>query len=389
MQASTGVDRWQSALAVVWLLVWLAVADITVNWAFGAGASPGRAPDLQRYFEYGRSVEGKLARKIAGDPTRRGNTLSAGWIEPDLLAKLPAHPQDGTDLLVAAYGQSFTLNAMAEAAAIDKRITVRPFGGPGAPPSHSYAAYKADAPLRKAPVVVFGVLSSSIGQMGSMSGLIWLFESPAPFTFPRYRASSGQLTEELPVIRSEAEFREAFKNRSSAWQDFKTQLKGHDIGYDRFTFEETPVDSSSIVRLIRRGWVAHRQAYDAGVYVPGVGFNPEAEQVKTLNALLLDLASQTRARDERLIVLLLHTRGQGDHLHAALGGRLKQERIDYVSTHDLFSADDPQNFLRDGHYVAAASTKLSQALLHKIRNGGTLPPVRPPQVSAPSVRRGG
>lgn len=370
MQASSKTVREHSALVVLWLLAWLSVADIAVNVLFGPDASLSRTFSLQRYFEYGRSVEGKLDRKLAADPNTRGNILSAGWIDPSLLAKLPARAQDGADLLVAAYGQSFTLNAMNEAAAIDSHITIRPVGGPGAPPSHTYAAYKADAPFRQAPVVVFGILSSSVGQMGSMSGLIWLFESPAPFTFPRYRLDGDRLTEELPIIRSEAEFRDAFGRRSSAWQDFKTQLKRSDIGYDAFTFEKTPADSSSIVRLIRRGWVAHRQAYDTEVYTPGEGFNPDAEQVRTLKAMLVDLGRQTRARGERLIVLLLHSRGHADHLHTALQDVLAQERIDYLSTHMFFSADDPQNFLRDGHYVAAANSKLSRALLQKIRNAG-------------------
>ena len=388
MHADGKIARRQSAHVVLWLLAWLAMIDIAVNLAFGPNVNRGRAPDLQRYFEYGRSVEGKLVRKVAGDPKTKGNILSAGWLEPDLLARLPDRAQDGADLLVTAYGQSFTMNASFEAAAIDSHITVRPVGGPGAPPSHTYAAYKADAPFRKAPVVVFGILSSSVGQMGSMSGLIWLFESPAPFTFPRYRLDGGRLTEELPLIRTEAEFRDAFGRRSTAWRDFKAQLKQSDLGYDSFTFEETLADSSSIVRLIRRGWVAHRQAYDAGVYTPGVGFNPDAEQVGTLKALLVDLAQQTRARNERLIVLLLHTRGHADHLHTALGGLLTQESIDYVSTHALFSADDPQNFLRDGHYVAAANTKLSRALLQKIRSAGGLQHSRPPPVNAAALQPG-
>ena len=170
MNTSGKFANGRSAYVAFWVVAWLVVIDIAVNLAFGPSQTRSRFPDLQRYFEYGRSVEGKLARKIAGDPKTSGNILSAGWIEPELLAKLPDRAQDGDDLLVAAYGQSFTLNAMIEAASVDSRITVRPFGGPGAPPSHTYAAYKADAPFRKAPVVVFGILSSSVGQMGSMSG---------------------------------------------------------------------------------------------------------------------------------------------------------------------------------------------------------------------------
>ena len=255
MRPSEKGDRGQSALVVAWLLAWLIMIDIAVSLAFGPSANRGHAPDLTRYFEYGRSVEGKLARKMAEDPSRGGNILSAGWIDHEQLKQLPDRPHEGANLLVAAYGQSFTLNAANAAAKMDTRVTIRPFGGPGAPPSHSYAAYLADAPYRKADVVVFGVLSSTIGLMGSLSGLFSNFESPAPFTYPRYRLTGDRLSAELPLIRSETEFRAAFLRRSGTWQQFKAQLEQSDRGYDAFTFEESVADSSSIVRLLRRGWV--------------------------------------------------------------------------------------------------------------------------------------
>lgn len=383
MQASEKGVRGHSAVVVAWLLAWLLMIDVAVNLAFGPSANRGRAPELKRYFEYGRSVEGKLARKIAGDPSRGGNILSAGWIDQEQLKQLPDRPKEGANLLVAAYGQSFTLNATGAAAKMDTRITIRPFGGPGAPPSHSYAAYSADAPNMKADIVVFGILSSTIGLMGSLSGLFSNFENPAPFTYPRYRLIGDRLSAELPLIRSEAEFRAAFLRRSGAWEEFKAQLKQSDRGYDAFTFEESPADSSSIVRLVRRGWVAHHQAYDEGVYVPGEGFNPEAEEIKILKAMLVDLARQTQSRGERLVVLLLHTRGHADHLHAVLEGTLKQSKIEYVSTHDQFSANDPGNFLRDGHYTDDANNRFAAAVLKKLRglDNSIDRPAKPPRPS--------
>jgi hypothetical protein len=360
--------RRESLVVSLWMLAWLIAIDIGVNLAFSPKGNQLPGPGLQRYFEYGRSIEGKLARGAA----TQNPILSAGWINPEELKKLPDRPRDGADVLVATYGQSFTMNAVLAAAALDTRMTVRAVGGPGAPPNHSYAAYVVDVPLRKADVVVFGVLSSTIGQMGSLSGLISMFENPAPFTYPRYRLDGGRLVGEQPVIGSEAAFRSALDSRSEEWRRFKQQLRHSDRGYSRVTFDDSFADSSSIVRLLRRGWVAHRQSYDEGVYVPGKGFDPEAEDVKVLQALLVDLAQQTRLRGERLIVLLLHTKGHGDHLHAVLEGTLKKARIEYVSTHSHFSANDPGNFVRDGHYTDTANGKLSKALLELIRrpNGG-------------------
>ncbi|MCR5883547.1 hypothetical protein LRS03_12065 [Rhizobacter sp. J219] len=357
----------RSAKIVLWVVVWLALADVAVNFAFGSRAAKNTS--LGRYFEYGRSVEGKLSEAIT-EERKQGSLLSAGWIDPELLKSVSSERKEGTDLTVAVYGQSFSMHAAHAAVALDGKITLRGFGGPGAPPNHSYAGYKADTPFRKADVVVFGVLSSSVPDMGSMSGLIWQFESPAPFTFPRYRLAGAQLTEEQPSIRSEAQFREAFGKQE--WQQFKQQLGRSDRGYHWFVFDQSPLDRSAIVRLVRRGWVAHNEAYDRGVYDAHTGFNVDSEEVRVLKVMLADLSRRTQERGERLIVLLMHTRGQSDHLYRAVGPTLEAAKIDYISTHTLFSANDPTNFLPDGHYVPASNQKIAKVLLDKIR-GRTTP----------------
>lgn len=356
-----------SVIVLLCMLLWLAAIDAVVNRLYGGRPPPGTEPSaLNRYFEYGRSVEGKLARMVA-DPKGLGLILDAGWIDADVYRSLPDRPAPGSDLLVAVYGQSFALNAARAAADADGRMTLRAVGGPAAPPNHSYAAYQVDAPLRKADVTVVGILSSSVAHMGSMSGLVWMFESPAPFTFPRYTLQGGSLQALQPTIRSQPEFDRAFAERGDAWARFKAQLAANDRGYDRFTFEASVLDDSAIVRLIRRGWVAHRQGYEQDVYEPGVGFRDDAEDLQALRRMLVDWQGRARERGEHFIVLLLHTRGHADHLHKALGPALRAAGIDTISTHTLFSANDPSNFVPDGHYVPAANAKLAAALREHIR----------------------
>jgi len=367
MQGFERIRAGRIALVIGWTVLWLAAIDIGVNLAFGPGGKS--FPGLRKYFEYGRSVEGKLARAAAADPNKEGLILKAGWLDPEPWKTEPDRRKAGSDLMVAAYGQSFTMHAVADASQLDARITVRNIGGPAAPPNHSYAAYRLDEGLRKVDVVVFGILSSSVPDIGSMSGLIWHFENPAPFTFPRYRLSNGQLTPEVPLLDSEAAFRSAFGPRSAQWQKFKQQLRQSDRGYDPLVFDETIADRSSIVRLMRRGWVAQRQRYETGVYDPATGFNSEAEDIQVLRAMVVDLARRTQERGERLVVLLLHGRGHSDHLYKALEDTLTQNRIAYVSTHALFSANDPSNFKPDGHYVNAANLKVGRALHQAMRNG--------------------
>ncbi len=362
MRALKTILLGRSAKIVLWVLVWLALTDVAVNLAFGSRSA--KDTTLGRYFEYGRSVEGKLALALA-EERKKGSLLSAGWTDPELLKAVSWDRQPGTDLTGAVYGQSFSMQATNAAVALDGKITLRGFGGPGAPPNHSYSGYLADTPYRKADVVVFGVLSSSVPDMGSMSGLIWQFESPAPFTFPRYHLAGAQLTEEQPLIRTENQFRDAFGK--PAWHQFKQQLAKSDRGYDWFIFEKSPLDRSSIVRLVRRGWAAHHEGYDQGVYDSHTGFNPQSEEVQVLRAMLVDLSRRTQARGERLVVLLLHTRGQSDHLYRAIGPTLDAAKIDYISTHTIFSANDPTNFLPDGHYVPTTNQKLAAVLAGRLR----------------------
>lgn len=354
-----------------WTLVWLALVDLAINLAFAPPAGVQRLSGLQRYFDYGRSVEGKLLRAVTPDPKTSAPIIPAGWIDANAYRALPSERATGSDMLVAAYGQSFTLNALHEAAKLDGKLTLRPIGGPAAPPSHAYAAYQVDEPLRNADVVLLGLLSSSVVHVSSLSGLIWSFENPAPYTFPRYRLHGGRLVEERPLIASEQEFREAFLARSTAWENFREQLRRSDRGYDRFIFDHNLSDHSSLVRLARRGWVAHSQHYDQGVYTPGQGFDPQSLEAQTLKAMVVDMARRCRARGERLVVMLLHINGHGQHLYDLMHGTLEAEGIEYVSSHSVLSANDPSNFLPDGHYKEEPNRRLAEALRRQLRSPAT------------------
>lgn len=358
------------AIAGLWVMAWLILFDLAVGLGVrrSEAMANGRPSALASYFEYGRSIEGKLDKLTAMEPDAQAQRiLQAGWLNPPQGNRLPSLPREGSDLLVAVYGQSFAFHASNEAARIDGRWTLRLLGGPGAPPSHSFAALKTDAPLRKADVVVFGILASSVSKMESISGLSGSFEHPAPYTFPRYWLEDGSLREELPLISSEREFRSAFSAQSPVWLQFKNQLATNDQGFDPLIFDRSTLDGSVIARLLRRSWVAHTQDYERGVYARDKGFETRSRELQVLKAMLKQLARDTRARNERLVILLLHDRHYGDSLHAALTGTLEESGITYLSTHTLFSSDDSRNFVPDGHYSAAANRLIAQELVRLVR----------------------
>jgi hypothetical protein len=354
---------------VAWTLAWLAVFDVATSFAVNRVALHHSDSGLVRYFQYGKSIEAKLDYTTSL-PRNAPDALilSAGWLDPAAWTDLPDHPQPGTDKLLAVYGQSFAFNVTRAAMKLDGRLTFRGIGGPAAPPDHSYAAYLADAGNAHADIVIFGILASSVSHMGSMTGTDWTFEHPAPFTFPHYRLRDGRLEAESPVFHTEQQFRSAFSSRSTQWQAFKEQLSRNDRGFDPLTFDRTWLDRSQIALLLRRGWAAHSQNYDAGVYDPTSGFAADSEQIQVLKAMLLDLGQRTKSRGQRLIVLLEQDQGYNDSLYRAVGPTLSAARIESISTHTLFSANDPRNFQPDGHYTNQANDIFARQLQAVIRS---------------------
>lgn len=358
----------------LWTLVWLAAIDVAINLAVDPARPWGdRITGLSRYFNHGRSIEGKLVEALGPRADRPHSVVRAGWIDPEEYRRLPDKPAEGRDLLVAVYGQSFAFNAAGAVGQIDGRITLRMIGGPAAPLSHSLAAHRADAPLRRADVVLVGVLASSLAKSESISGLSWTFESPAPFTFPKYELRAGALLEERPVLQTEAQFRAALRERGEAWDQFKAQLEKNDRGFDRVAFEASVLDRSAIVRLLRRAWVAHHQAYPTNADDPAADhFDPA--RIALAHAMLRSMKQTADRANERLVVVLLHDRGHRDSLHRALAPELERLGIAHVSTHTLFSSADPRMFVADGHYTEAANTRLARAI-HQVIRGRDMPPL--------------
>lgn len=351
-----------------WTLIWLFVLDLGTH--FLVRELTVRHPDsaLVRYFQYGRSIEGKL------DETTRlprnapdALILAAGWLDPAAWVDLPERPEPGSDKLLAVYGQSFAFNVSRAAVKLDGHLTFRGIGGPAAPPDHSYAAYLADTGNAHADVVIFGILASSVSHMGSMSGADWTFEHPAPFTFPHYRMRDGHLEAEAPVFTTENQFRTAFAARSTAWAAFKEQISRNDRGFDALTFDRTWLDKSQIALLMRRGWAAHSQDYNYGIYDPAAGFRGSSEPIQVLRTMLVDLGQRTGARGQRLVVLLEQDQGYSDSLYRALGPALTAAHVEFLSTHTIFSANDPRNFQADGHYTPEANLLFARQLQAAIR----------------------
>ena len=115
----------------------LLVMDLAVAGILALAERRGVAGSLVEYFEYGRSVPGKLERWLE-KPDMRGNLLDVGWkaTDDDRLTG-PGAPQG----VVRAYGMSFVNNILRAAEEQAPGIPQDRHSGPGAPPNYTYAYF--------------------------------------------------------------------------------------------------------------------------------------------------------------------------------------------------------------------------------------------------------
>src|SRR5271157_1223059 len=129
-----------------WVIGFLVGFEVTVNSLFPYPTDPRQPPSgrLVVYFDYGRSIEGKIRRLVGPTDETSGPLANAGWIDGDDIAKQPDRASRSDAMLVSVYGMSFSSQVGTTMAELDPRITPRLFGGPAAPPNHSYASYQRD-----------------------------------------------------------------------------------------------------------------------------------------------------------------------------------------------------------------------------------------------------
>jgi hypothetical protein len=349
--------------AGVYTLLSLIAFDVAISLLFPYPTDPQNTNPgtLNLYFDYGRSLEGKVFRQLGETDTQSAPLAQAGWLDRTLGQGEPTQGEK----LVAIYGMSFS-NQIGEALRkIDPAMTTRLIAGPYAPPNHSFAAYQRDRSQHNAKVVIFSILASSVQGLDSMTGTTLGGEVPAPYTFPQYDLIDDKLTPIYPQIRSLSQLRDARENPQQ-WQAFEAQLAERDRFYDPLTFQQNWLDSSAILRMVRRSWARnHRQQVSQSIHTPA-GFNPQWHQIPALRRMVEELATTAKQDGVVPIVLLIHDQGYDDHLYRVLQPTLEQAKIDFVSTHAIASTENAQNFVGDGHFTPEANQRIAAAVREAI-----------------------
>lgn len=349
------------------MLLCLVVFDLAAGFAIGTpyGSTPMKLSQFARYFEYGRSTEGKVRAMIGAEGAVPPPLAQAGWIAPP--ADQPERPGEGQNLLVAVYGMSFAANIAKYMQEQDKRIAVRMAGGPGATLSHSYAMYAADRGRHEARVVVLGILASSLPALMTISHMTWNFEEPSPHFYPRFAVSGGKLTQYSPSVNSLAQLQSAVRD-ASRWRSLTAELSAHDAFYDPLVFKSWSMDESVLARISRRGWGQRSKRENIERFHNASGFTNELDLIDVTHALVKTFISQVHSEGKLPVVLAINDQGYADHLHKVLAPIAADDSIVYFSTHELAPASDSGSFVRDGHFIAAKDRLMGRKLVELLND---------------------
>jgi hypothetical protein len=364
----------------LWIMVSLVVLDIAVGAIFRMPTDPRVQPSaLQLYFDYGRSIEGKLRRMVKPEDEQSGSIVVAGWIDSGCRRTIPNVA--GTRG-ISIFGNSFSGQLSDSLRKLDPTVSVQEYLGPGAPPSHSYACFVKENSFGgdRDDVQIMGVTTSSLPRMEQIWGVTTSFEYPQPFTFPRYRLGpDGNLMAHEPSVRSPEDLRRILSDQEK-WDDWLAELKANDYFYVHALTAEDPADRSTIARMVRRGFgqyvnrgrMAKLRGRDGRFDAPDI--------VDVLPKLIASFAKLARASGKRPIVVLFEEYGYDGVLMPLLSDALARDHIEYVYSGNIVPANDLRNYASDGHFSPEANVRIATALLKLIDHGQT-------NLSADSVNR--
>jgi hypothetical protein len=276
--------------------------------------SPSR---IQQFFEYGRSVEGKLARMTRRTAEASAPIVGAGWLEGNpSFATTKSKLLDGP--VVTVYGMSHAGLLAEDLAKVAPDLTVRYVGAPGAVASWAYGAFLVDRRQARSAVSILALMTVGIPKVGTTTGSTMYFEFAYPYTYPRLYLEGDALRSEPPPFASAEAFRTTLHD-PSRWKAYVTWLAAHDEYFDPLLFEGSFLDRSSLARLARRAYAsAAGERHEAAVYDRRTGFDRRSGQARLLEALVEDFARKAREDGSFPVVYVVNNLGTGDHAYRLL-----------------------------------------------------------------------
>jgi hypothetical protein len=357
-----GRNRRQSAgRLLLWTVIWLLAIDLFIGAVFPYPDDPRNVTPsrIALYFDYGRSIEGRLRRSTRAEPDKTAPITLAGWYKPMKVVDFPAKPGS---VKVSFYGMSHCVRLAEALQRTSSRYSARSIGAPGATTNWAYGAFRRDKDRAGSKAAVLAIMSSTLPMITTQSPMTWNTSFAMPYTADRFVVrQDGELRVVSPPYESFADYVTAFED-TGKWTEARKQFARNDPFYDPLLLHETVLDHSALVRLARRAWSQSRDRAMRHSVLDATHYDADSEAVRLANAVIADFARVARRDGLVPIVYIVNNFGYGDQLYRALQATLVRENIPYLSSHTIVDPRDPRNYLPDSHFTDANDDKLARAL---------------------------
>lgn len=363
------IDFMKKIKILLWIIGYLILIDISINVLFHYPNDPHNITPsfLQSYFDYGRSVEGKLHWMTRSTEDESAPRVSGGWIKGNKHHLLPTEASGNNETLIALYGMSHTQCLWKAIQKIDKKYVIRGFMAAGAPPNWSYAAYEFDRGRHKADVAILGIMTEGVSLITSTSGTTAYFDLSYPYTYPRYYVKNRKLFVSNPPFLDAKGYLKYFFDKSN-WNQYVTWLSKHDKLYNPLLFKRSMLDHSAFIRLLRRAYSEkQKKKINSNVYVNN-GFNEKSDEIVILRSIIKTFSESARHDNIIPIVYIVNTQGQGDRLFRILKPVLDEYNIPHLSTHIIAPPDDQRVYLiENSHFIPSKDIELAKEMINIIK----------------------
>ena len=363
---SNDIKPWsvRSALSLgLWVLIGLCAIDVFINVAFRYPTDPKNTnpTQLELYFDYGRSQEGKLALLTRKDPSKTAPITLAGWYHPLVVG---TEKSDSGAPTVTFYGMSHAVRLAHALSRVTKAYQPRIIGAPGASTNWAYGAYLRDRGADSR-AVVLAFMSGNLAMINTMSAMTWNTNVAYPYTADRFIINNGKLKEIKPPYASFDGYVEHFYNPKK-WNRALEMFQKYDSFYDPFIVRSDIFDHSAIARLLRRAYAQRVIRSHRNAVLNKDGFNPNSDEVKIAREIAIEFAANARRNHKIPIIYIVNLLGDSNYLYQALKPALLAHNIPYVSSDTIASPSNPRNYLPDSHFTAQVDNELALALVKVI-----------------------
>jgi hypothetical protein len=355
--------------SILWISVYLIVIDISINILFRYPKDPRvtSVSTIKQFFEFGRSVEGKLSRMTRRIGDESAPIMPYGWLDNALNRTVSENTDIGNKSVISVYGMSHADLLAEDMAKIDNSFEIRSITAPGAVPTWSYSAYIYEKERKYSEVVILGIMTRGITFINTTSGATNHFEAVYPYTYPRYFLNNGNLEYVMPPFVSFQGYLGYFFD-SNKWADYIKWLEQYDKYYDPLLFRKTFLDGSSIFRLLRRAYAySSRGKKEADVYNSSKGFNTESNEVQVLKAIVVEFSKTAKRNNSLPIIYIVNNVYMGDRLYRILEPTLLANNILFLSSHLICPPNDPRLFLPDSHFIPSKNIEMAKEMIRIIK----------------------